>query len=86
MSKDATSAKNAPRFADSVKSDYRQLSEKKTDAVQAANISKADQQLNVWISKDLMKRLKIKGAEADKSLKQLVIEALEQFITHGADN
>ncbi|GAB3688530.1 hypothetical protein GCM10027592_03580 [Spirosoma flavus] len=37
-------------------------------------------QLNVWIPNDLMKRLKVKRAETDKSLKELVIGALEKFI------
>ncbi|MBD2699836.1 hypothetical protein IC229_04260 [Spirosoma sp. BT702] len=39
-----------------------------------------EQQLNVWIPKDLMKRLKVRGVEADKSLKEMVTEALEQFL------
>ncbi len=47
---------------------------------QATLSPKDEQQLNVWISKDLMKRLKMKGAEADMSLKQMAIEALEQFL------
>ncbi|WP_019991392.1 hypothetical protein [Rudanella lutea] len=47
---------------------------------QPVAISKAEQQLNVWIPKDLMKRLKVRGIESDKSLKEMVTEALEQFL------
>ncbi|RRB06850.1 hypothetical protein [Larkinella rosea] len=41
---------------------------------------KIEQQLNVWIPKDLMKRLKVKGAETDRSLKEMVIDALEKIV------
>lgn len=41
---------------------------------------KVEQQLSVWVPKDLMKRLKVRGAETDQSLKEMVIEALERFL------
>jgi hypothetical protein len=37
-------------------------------------------QINAWIPKDLMKRLKTKGLEDDKSLKNCIIEALENYV------
>ena len=43
-------------------------------------IEKSERQLNVWIPKSLMKKLKVKGIEEDKSLKELVINALDQFL------
>jgi len=52
----------------------------KTKPVQMTANPKEEQQLNVWIPKDLMKRLKVKGVETDQSLKEMVIEALEQFL------
>jgi len=39
-----------------------------------------EQQLNVWIPKDLMKRLKIRGAETNSSLKEMVTDALNLFL------
>lgn len=47
---------------------------------QRVSVIRDEQQLNVWIPKDLMKRLKVRGAESDKSLKELVTEALLQFL------
>lgn len=46
----------------------------------SASVPKEEQQLNVWVDKDLVKRLKVKGALANKSLKKMVTEALEQFL------
>lgn len=37
-------------------------------------------QLNTWIPKSLMKKLKIKGLEMDLNQKDLVIKALSSFI------
>lgn len=34
----------------------------------------------VWIPKELVKRLKVKGAETDKSLKEMMIDALNRFV------
>lgn len=68
-------------FADRVKTEPVQLPVQKVTPVQATAASpREEQQLNVWIPKDLMKRLKVKGAEADKSLKEMVTEALERFL------
>lgn len=68
-------------FADRVKTEPVQLPVQKVIPVPSPMTSnKEEQQLNVWISKDLMKRLKMRGAEADKSLKEMVTEALEQFL------
>ncbi len=67
-------------FADRVKTDPVQLPVQKVTPVQPAANPKEEQQLNVWIPKDLMKRLKVKGVEVDKSLKEMVIEALTNFL------
>jgi len=48
--------------------------------IQATATQKVEQQLSVWIPKDLMKRLKVRGAETNQSLKEMVIEALERFL------
>jgi len=40
-----------------------------------------DGQLNVWIPKHLLKRVKSFGIEKELSLKDIAIKALEQYIT-----
>jgi predicted metal-dependent phosphotriesterase family hydrolase len=67
-------------FANRVKTEPVQLPIQKVTPIQLTTSPKEEQQLNVWIPKDLMKRLKVKGAETDKSLKEMVIEALERFL------
>lgn len=37
-------------------------------------------QLNVWIPKTLMKQLKAKGLDIDKSMKEMVNEALSNYL------
>jgi predicted HicB family RNase H-like nuclease len=41
---------------------------------------KEESQLNVWIPKDLLKQVKVHGAETDLSLKEITIKALEQYL------
>lgn len=79
MAKNGDYTNKLQGFADRVKTEPVQLPVQKVTPVQTAS-TKEQQQLNVWIPKDLMKRLKVKGAEADKSLKEMVIEALGQFL------
>ena len=67
-------------FADRVKAEPVQLPVQTVTPVQATTETKGEQQLNVWIPKELMKRLKVKGAETDQSLKDMVIEALTRFV------
>lgn len=67
-------------FADRVKTEPVQLPVQKVTPVQEVSSPKEEQQLNVWIPKDLMKRLKVKGVESDQSLKEMVIDALNQFV------
>lgn len=67
-------------FADRIKTDPVQLPVQKVTPVEQASSPKEEQQLNVWIPKELMKRLKVKGAETDKNLKEMVIEAIERFL------
>lgn len=67
-------------FADRVKTEPVQLPVQKVTPIESSGQPKEEQQLNVWIPKDLMKRLKVKGAETDQSLKEMVIEALIRFI------
>ena len=81
MAKNNAFADRLQGFADRVKTEPVQLPVQKVTPVQTpAASSREEQQLNVWIPKDLMKRLKVKGAEADKSLKEMVTEALERFL------
>lgn len=44
------------------------------------SISKEEQQLNVWIPRDLMKQLKVKGIETESSLKEMVVKAIIKFL------
>lgn len=81
MAKNTTFADKLQGFADRVKTEPVQLPVQKVMPVQSPAASpKEEQQLNVWVPKDLMKRLKVKGVETDKSLKEMVTEALEQFL------
>jgi predicted HicB family RNase H-like nuclease len=67
-------------FADRVKSEPVHLPVQKVTPLRPETEPKDEQQLNVWIPKDLMKRLKVKGIETDKSLKEMVIEALKEYL------
>jgi hypothetical protein len=47
---------------------------------QNAEIKGEEAQLNVWIPKDLLKRMKSYGVEYDVSLKDINIDALKLFL------
>ena len=79
MAKPAEYASKLQGFAERVKTEPVQLPVQKVTPVHITE-QKEEQQLNVWIPKDLMKRLKVKGVETDRSLKEMVIEALNQFV------
>lgn len=85
MAKSTAYADKLQGFANRVKTEPVQMPVQKVTPIEAAAEpsaaqAKEEQQLNVWIPKDLMKRLKVKGAETDKSLKEMVTEALEKFL------
>ena len=80
MAKNTAFADKLQGFADRVKTEPVQLPVQKVMLVQETASPKEEQQLNVWIPKDLMKRLKVKGAETDQSLKEMVTEALSQYV------
>lgn len=80
MAKSTSFSDKLQSFADRVKTEPVQLPVQKLTPVEPATSPKEEQQLNVWIPKDLMKRLKVKGAEADMSLKEMVIEALAHYL------
>lgn len=81
MAKSTNYASKLQGFADRVKTDPVQLPvQKVTPVAELSTTRPEEQQLNVWIPKDLMKSLKVKGAETDQSLKEMVIEALTRFI------
>jgi len=80
MAKNTAFADKLQGFADRVKTEPVQLPVQKVMPVQETASPKEEQQLNVWLPKDLMKRLKVKGAETDQSLKGMVIEALSQYV------
>lgn len=67
-------------FADRIKAEPAQLPVQKVTPLQSAPRAVEEQQLNVWIPKELMKRLKVKGVETDESLKEMVTEALNRFL------
>lgn len=67
-------------FANRVKTEPVQLHVQTVTPIQVVASPREEQQLNVWIPKDLMKRLKVKGAETDQSLKEMVTEALSQYV------
>ena len=80
MAKNSTFTDKLQGFADRVKTEPVQLPVQTVTPIQVVASPKEEQQLNVWIPKDLMKRLKVKGAETDQSLKEMVIEALSQYV------
>ena len=80
MTKSTEYASKLQGFADRVKAEPVQLPVQTVAPVQATSETKEEQQLNVWIPKELMKRLKVKGAEADQSLKDMVMGALTRFV------
>ena len=67
-------------FADRVKTEPVQLPVQTVMPTQEVASPREEQQLNVWLPKDLMKRLKVKGAETDQSLKEMVTEALSHYV------
>ena len=80
MAKNTAFSDKLQGFADRVKTEPVQLPIQIVTPTQATISSKEEQQLNVWIPKDLMKRLKVKGVETDQSLKEMVVEAIRQYI------
>ena len=80
MAKSTEYAGKLQGFANRVKTEPVQLPVQKVTPVQVTTETKEEQQLNVWIPKDLMKRLKVKGAEGDMSLKEMIIEAIGQYL------
>lgn len=80
MAKNTTFSDKLQGFADRVKTEPVQLPVQIVTPIQVTTSPKEEQQLNVWIPKSLLKRLKVKGVETDQSLKEMVIEALEQFL------
>lgn len=81
MAKSTTYTNKLQGFTDRVKTEAVQLPiQKVTPIAEPSATRPEEQQLNVWIPKDLLKRLKVKGAETDQSLKEMVIEALNQFV------
>jgi hypothetical protein len=80
MAKETAYTSKLQGFADRVKTEPVQMPVQKVTPVEAAAEPKEEQQLNVWIPKELMKRLKVKGAETDMSLKEMVIDALNRFV------
>lgn len=80
MTKNTVFVDRLQGFADRVKTEPVQLPVQKVTPIVLAASPKEEQQLNVWVPKDLMKRLKVKGVETDQSLKEMVIEAISQFV------
>ena len=67
-------------FADRIKTDSAQLPVQKVTPLQSTLRAVKEQQLNVWIPKELMMLLKVKGVETDQTLKEMVTEALNQYV------
>ena len=85
MTKSDTYSDKLQGFAHRVKTEPVQMPVQKVTPVEAttepgAAQVKQEQQLSVWVPKDLMKQLKVRGAETDQSLKDMVSEALSQYL------
>ena len=80
MAKDPDYNSKLKNFADRVKSEPAHIAVQKITPLHDIDSVRSEQQLNVWIPKELMKRLKLKGAEVEMSLKEMVIEALSKYV------
>jgi predicted HicB family RNase H-like nuclease len=72
-------------FAERLKSEPTPLPMQKVEPVVAKTIvveevKVEEVQINAWIPKDLMKRVKTKAVGEEKSLKEIVIEALSRYV------
>lgn len=80
MAKNAAFADKLQGFADRVKTEPVQVPLQKVTPIESPTNHREEQQLNVWIPKELMKKLKVKGIETDCSLKEMVVKALNNFL------
>ncbi|WP_347160467.1 hypothetical protein [Pontibacter chitinilyticus] len=68
-------------MANKLKSDKPKTPIQEVSPVKPKDINKEDTaQLNVWIPKGLIKKMKIHGLEEELSLKDITIKALEAYL------
>lgn len=71
-------------FADRIKSEPVTVPVQQVTPLQQATGQKQEQQqLNVWIPKQLLRRLKLRSVETGQSLKELVTASLEASLKDG---
>lgn len=69
-------------LADKLKRERPQIPFQEVHPVKSASINKEEEaQLNVWIPKAILKRMKTYGIEKDLSLKDISIKALESYLS-----
>ena len=70
-------------LADKLKNDQPKTPIQEVHPVKVAMpIKGTEVQLNTWVPKALLKRMKVYGLEHDLSLKEINIQALELFLVH----
>lgn len=68
-------------MANKLKSDKPKTPIQEVSPVKLKEVTKEDTaQLNVWIPKGLIKRMKVHGLEQELSLKDITIKALENYL------
>ena len=82
MSEKANYKNKLSGFAERLKTEPAVVSIQEVNPVKnSAPAEKIEEiQLNVWIPKTLMKQMKAKGLDIDKSMKDMVAEALSDYL------
>lgn len=83
MEKDYKEKRNS--FAERLKTTPAAAQIQKVEPVQAVIVEPKieEVQINAWIPKDLMKRVKTKAVQEERSLKEIVTEALLAYVGEG---
>ena len=84
MSKSTGFNERLGSFADRIKSEPVSVPVQQITPIQhPAKQKQEEQQLNVWIPKRLLRRLKLRSVETGQSLKELVTASLEASLKDG---
>ncbi|MCP1386266.1 hypothetical protein [Runella salmonicolor] len=83
MNEKSTYKNKLSGFAERLKTEPAVVAIQTVNPISTVNpVEKVEEiQLNVWIPKALMKQLKAKGLDIDKSMKEMVNEALSNYLT-----
>jgi len=86
MSEKGTYKKKLSGFAERLKTEPAIVAIQTVNPINKVNtVEKLEElQLNVWIPKTLMRQLKAKGLDIDKSIKEMVNEALTNYLSEQA--